>query len=135
MSQYDILNSNSVVGEAIVQQSGLFTHFKCTCEMEENALYRIVAEYEDKQIDLGICVRENGLFITQAKIPTKHLGTGSPSFYVRGKEESTLDFAPLLPEVEFLQLRKIDSARFAIKRGVPGLIFNRYDPEVTHPNM
>ena len=124
MNRYDILNENTVIGTATVQQCGLFTQFDCACNLEKKELYRIVAVYEDKSVDLGICIVDGGRFVTQAKIPSKRLGIGTPKFYIKGKQNDMTDFIPLSRDMMFLHLYKIDAARFVIKDGVAGLMFN-----------
>lgn len=134
MNYYDIFMENAVIGTATVQECGLFTHFECVCKPKKKEVLRIVAVYDDRNIDLGICVVEGESFVTNLKIPSKRLGIGVPKFYAKSKQRDVADFAPLSMECNFLQLNKIETARFVVKDGVAGLEFNYPDLLADHHN-
>lgn len=127
MEQYDVWNQNTVIGSVIVQNSGLFTEFNCSCRSEDKDLFRVVAQYDDKKIDLGICVLDGEHFTMKRLIPTKNLGSGTPRFYLAYLNQKSGDFVPLFKDKKCPCLHKIDQAKYLVQDGVKGLSFTSLD--------
>lgn len=134
MNEYEILMDNNVVGEATVWQQGLYTHFRCACDIKSDAFIHIIASYDDKDVDLGICIVENDRFTRETKIPTKHLGSGKPRFIATNDNKCVDEFIPLSQNDNLLMLNKIKTARFTVKNGVAGLYFTPRNLQEDCPN-
>ena len=124
MKRYDIYLDDNLVGQAAVAEVGLFSEFSCICNFENTGPYRIKVAYEDRELDLGICVPEGNRFAINTKIPSKHLGKGDPRFRAVGNRESSGDFTPIIVNEPFQHVAILDKGRFVLKDTCPGMVFS-----------
>lgn len=134
MDLYDVIYQNTAIGQVKVNNSGLFTEFDCACQPKSKDLFRVVAQYDDKKVDLGICVPDGNTFSIKRMIPTKNIGKGTPRFccvYLNHKPDN---FIALSNDRKVPSLHKINEARFMTQDGIKGLTFSRGDQQESHQN-
>lgn len=122
MASYDIYFKNEPIGIAYVESAGLYTHFKCRCNFPAKGSYRVIAQYSTSQIDLGLCVPQDNLFVTNAKVATKKLNTEIPYIFAMDTKYSDQTFIPVDPKKEFGYITKLEKARFSILKNIRGIL-------------
>ena len=122
MVQYKVFLRDKVIGIASVETENLYTHFICKCSFPDAGIYRILAEFETFQIDLGICVPNGDCFVTRANVPTKRLRKQTPSFVAIPAQQTDFRFVEIEPQNAFLHLSDLASATFSVQDGKKGLL-------------
>ena len=94
--------------------------------MPQNGFYRAWATDGETNLDLGICVPEDGMYFTNKMIPTKRLQGRVLTFYVSNEHDlySGNDFVAVQPNECFMYLRRLPEAKFCTKEGNKGLLFS-----------
>lgn len=119
----DIYMGNEVVGKAVIEKDGLYYHIVCRCRLSGEVIYRLIADCNGNQVDLGICVPYDNSFGLEKRIPVKKLGIGEIRIKAVPKHEKTGDsFIPLRPEEPFSYLSQLERAYLAVQGGVTGVV-------------
>ena len=129
-TSYEVFLNEVSVGTMEVTRSGLYYKLHCICDFPTEEIYRIIVQNGDVTCDLGPCIPlENGFGIT-TQVPVKRIGEGVLSFFVKSKlETANKKFVPVDPNLPFDFLCALDTARFARKNGIPGVIIRCDQPE------
>ena len=125
MTRYDIYFENKPIGIACVESVGLYTQFQCRCSFRNEGSYRIIAQYGAVQIDLGLCIPANNMFVTNAKIATKKLNGSPPYFFALDIKQNNVTFVPVDPQENFSFIEKLSGAKFHIKNGIKGILIQK----------
>lgn len=122
MVEYDILAGKETVGTVCVATDGLYTQFRCRCGFLQEGIYRIIAHYGEREIDLGICIPVGNTYTNNTKVATKYLTSDIPSFYMVRSTRKSAVFIPVAPNEKVCQITKLPEARFHIRAGQKGLL-------------
>ena len=125
---YSVYLGDNIVGKAQMLRKGLYYEIICRCSFEEVGHSRIYLAWDASQLDLGICAPFEGGFGFRTMVPAKTVGEGQLHFYAT-KQSTDRIFVAVYPDKPFSQLHRLRSARFALKNGQPGLIFQAIDPQ------
>lgn len=122
METQDVIWSDKKVGEISVEKIGLYHLIKCRCQLPYGPIYRLSAIADNKAVDLGILVPQNGLFQLMKRLPVKSLGEDRHSFYITdGSAKREGDFVPIDPNKPFANLAEISNSRFTVRNGTAGV--------------
>ena len=102
----DIQFSGKIVGKAKIEKAGLYYHFRCTCQFPRDEIYRLVVKCGNENINLGICVPENGGYSLSARIPIKRFGADDVTVFALSKDNAM----PKTEEKEISRLEELDAA-------------------------
>lgn len=123
MECYNIMLGSNKVGIVSIETVGLYTRFWCRCAFPDEGFYRVLAQYSEITVDLGICVPNDDEYVTQAKIPSKGLGKGIPRFYAVDRSKADIKFVPL-KEGECLGcIDRLPDATLSIHKNEKRLVF------------
>ncbi len=126
---YEIICGDSVVGTAEVKIEGLYYRFLCRCTPPDEGIYRIHVSDGTNLRDLGICVPEGDRFMLIARVPVKYLKEDMTFRLTSAREEKIK--IPVATGEPFDELDKLESARFQIENGQPGILI---DPVPDQPD-
>ncbi len=115
--QYPIYIGSAVCGQVQVRRQGLYWHL--FCRLERSGRYILLAATQTHRVRLGLCVPMDGAFGVRCAIPAKRLQGPQLRFEAVPAGER---FVPLVPGQPFEALEQLDSARFALRDGRPGLL-------------
>ena len=122
---YEVNKNGQVVGRATVTREGMYYQIRCRCDLNEEGMFRLVIDFEDDRIDLGILVPDGKGFGLQTRINTKTLGQGSPAFSILPRRESIQHTViKLCPEEPFRYLSRLEDAFLAKRNGEIFLCFH-----------
>ena len=123
MNSYDIFCGEDIVGNAWVTEKGLYTYIECCCRFATPAMYRVCVSFDEKDIDLGICILEGNVYTINKRIPTKYLQKGIPQFRVLStNQQENLQFILVKQEVPFSKLCCLMNSKFCITAEGRGLL-------------
>ena len=115
---YDIRMGSDTVGEAAVEQQGLYYRIHCSCHLPEGEFYRVTVQGSHGSVNLGTCVPEQGIFRIHTRVPVKYLGTDALSFQI---EENNERFIPIRENEPFLYLSQLPDCKLTYEDGKPGI--------------
>lgn len=125
--EYAIYLGRDAVGKARVEKKGLYYFFECRCDLETDAMCRVMVHWGERQESLGILAPAGKEFVLQKKLPAKLFGEGEPSFRVLPKRQSVAEnFYPVYPEEPFSYIARLQNAFLQIKNGQVGVSFRDY---------
>ena len=114
---YDVYFGGEPVGKIYVRRQGLYYSFRCCCCLTGKIMYNVVADWGERQYQLGLLLPENGEHRLKTRVAIKHFPLGQPVFVVKPRHGKTGErFIPLSPQEPFLYLARLKTARLA-KRG------------------
>ena len=108
-NKYNIYHKQSVVGEAIVSQEGLFYHFQCLCRIPSKAIHHVIVSNGNKKFNLGVCIPQNKQFSSQKRIPIKHFDSQDFTFNLIERDQTQV--AEINPAKPFDFLADLEDAR------------------------
>ena len=121
--RYDIFLGQERVGQAVVEQQGLYYCFDCRCKLSGTVICRINVSCNGHQEDLGIPVPTEGWFRLKKKVPVKRLGKGLFRFQVTPRHRAwEKGFVPVYPEEPFAYLSKLQNAFMEVREGQAGVV-------------
>ena len=124
MTHYDIYFENKPIGIARVESVGLYTQFQCRCNFLVKGSYRIIAQYGTLQIDLGLCIPQDNIFVTSAKVATKKLNKETPCIFAVDTKERDKTFIAVDSQEKFAYIAKLAKAKFCIQKDIRGIMIN-----------
>lgn len=105
-----ILYGDAVVGEGSVTETGLYYQIQCKCRFADSKVRRIILSCENGAFDIGICVPENGYFISRKRIPKKAIDLIQPRLFAEQNSKGVLISVdnnnpfPFLEQLEHVRL-------------------------------
>lgn len=127
---FDICYQDGVIGRAEVTKQGLYYCFRCACTPPDKEMYRIHVNDGITTKDLGICVPDKDQYTLVARIPIKYFNDDKFVFVLTpARLEKT--FIPVAVDVPFDPLDQLETARFQIENGQPGILI---DPVQDQPD-
>lgn len=126
--EYIITADGVADGKATVIPVGLYFDIQCRCKAQ-NDITRIVAKCGDKQVNIGICIPQNGEMTVHTKIPQKRLQGLSGFALIKEMQEQ---WVPLIEGEPIDCLDRLTKARFLYKQGQPGLSIPQAKPHNDH---
>lgn len=121
MKEYPVFLKEECVGNATVQQEGLFSRIICRCRIYADGFARLYVSDGNNIRDLGIMIPDADTFVVDTRISTMGMNEEKLSFWIsNGKREEL--FIPIEPIEEFACLDKLRKARFENKNGVCGIV-------------
>ena len=119
---YDILRGGEKIGKAEVRREGLYYRFRCVCDLSGEVIYRLLAVWNEKQLNLGIPIPRGDTFYLETKIAASRLGEGTPTFRAvpRHPQQEGI-WVRISPEEPFAYLHRLKNAVPEIRDGVMGI--------------
>ena len=120
---FEIKDGASSVGEATVEQQGLYYRISCRCHLTGKEMHRLMVICNEKQEDLGTLVPMDGVFGLEKRIPVKRLGEGIPEFMLMSKDRAQKGkFIPVYPEEPFSYMSRLKDAYLERRNGQLGIV-------------
>ena len=120
---FEIKEGTSAVGQANVEQQGLYYRICCRCTLQKNMMYRLVVSCGEKQEDLGTLIPMDGKFGLEKRIPVKRLGEGKLQFFLMTKgNRREGKFVPVYPEEPFSYMSRLKDAYLERRNGQVGIV-------------
>ena len=121
-SLYPVLWNQEEVGEVGVTKQGLYYVFSCRMQLPPGSRCRLYACSQGDSRDLGLCIPEGNFFVLQTRIPAKYFPEEEYSFCLN--QPATGRFVPVRKDRPFPELDKLESGKFSISGGEPGIFFS-----------
>ena len=120
---YEVYLDTQPVGKVQVRREGLYYSLRCHCHLTGDSVYRLVANLDGRQENLGVVVPdEDGGFSLNRKIAAKYLGEGPVRFSLsRKREHVSGEFVPIRPEEPFAYLDRLNKSFLEYRNGQPGI--------------
>lgn len=116
--KYTIFYRGKQIGQVLVDREGLYYHFRCKCKFEEDAVCKLMYQYNNDSYVLGIMVPEADVFVMEKRIAIKHFEEGTPYFFIPWDTASERGmFVPISPDEPFGYLAKLTDAFLSYKNG------------------
>ena len=120
---YDILMGGEKVGQAKVEQQGLYYRFSCRCRISGEVICRVCVSCGAKTENLGVLVPMGSEFGLEKKLAVKKLGRGLFRFRAGPKHSVEMArFVPVYPEEPFSYLSKLQNAFLEIRNEEIGVL-------------
>ncbi len=113
------------IGHCKVQKAGLYYHFSSCCKSLSNQICRLHLRCDEKVVDLGIFVPQEGCLVLEKRLAIKNIPDGRPEFLLNVAGQSKRveeNFVPVCDDMPLPCLQKLHYARFAVRGGVPGIV-------------
>ena len=119
---YDIFRGGEKIGKAELRREGLYCRFRCVCNLTGDVIYRLVAQWGEKQVNLGIPVPCADAFRLDTRIPISRLGQGVPTVLAVPKHPENLGiWVPISPDEPFSYLHRLKNAVPGLRDGIMGI--------------
>ena len=116
---FDVLLNGENVGQVQLNREGLYIRVRCRCKAPEGKIWRLFAG----NTRLGIPVPRGEALVLETRVAAKRLEEGC-LFTLHDSPEIPQDrFVPLEEDKLLPELEKVRNSVFAIRDGVPGLVF------------
>lgn len=121
---YDIYLGKQPVGEAVVEQQGLYYCFSCRCHLSGEVIYRVTVSCEGHHENLGTLVPMGDSFGLTTKLAVKKLGRGPFNFQALPKHQKAegKKFIPVYPEEPFAYITRLQNAFLEVRNGQAGVV-------------
>lgn len=121
----DILLGNEVIGTVTFRKVGLYYHFRCSCNLTGEVVFKIIATCENKNVSLGVCVPKDRVFGLEKKVPVKQLGEGAMTFRaVPNRPDTSTAFVPIKPEEPFAYIERLQNSHLKRHGDTIGVILS-----------
>lgn len=125
---YDIFRGGEKIGKAEVRREGLYYRFRCVCDLSGLVIYRLIATWGEKKINLGIPVPCDDAFYLDTKIAASRLGKGTPTFIaVPRHPEKTGLWVSVSPDEPFTYLHRLKNAVPEVRDGKMGILIKDFE--------
>ena len=132
---YDIFRGGEKIGKAEIRQEGLYCRFRCVCDLSGQVIYRLLATWGEKEVNLGIPVPCGDAFRLDTKIAASRLGEGTPKFLaVPRHPEKTGIWVKVSPEEPFAYLQRLKNAVPEVRDGKMGIYIRDLEAPVPPGN-
>ena len=120
---YDIYRGNEKIGKAEVSQEGLYYRFRCTCNLPDGKIYRILISCGGKTENLGIPIPGGDSFWLSVRLPKSRFTEAEPIFQAIPKEERL--WVPVYPDQPFPYLSELENAVLGEENGETGIFISK----------
>lgn len=120
---FKIYYNNRQVGNAQINEEGLYYRFMCSCTLPKNDIYRISVTDGVNRQDLGICVPEDGKFTLMKRLPKKYFIGTDWSFTLLNKENPLVS-VPVATGTPFAYLDKLETAQLHCADGQTEIVID-----------
>lgn len=115
---YAIWHGKEKVGQAVVEQHGLYYCFHCQCQLHSGVMCRVTMSCGGIYESLGILAPSGNQYILSKKLPVKQFRSGTPEFWITPKQpELNGVHIDIYPEEPFRYIAKLERAYLDKKRG------------------
>jgi len=121
---YSVVYNSKAVGEATVQQDGLYYVFHCRVNLPKKQLYRLQLCGSQITIDLGICVPVGEYFELNKRLPMKEVSEEPMLFQIVSGQEQDC-FVPVAEDKPFARISQLHSAKFTVHNHTAGVIIEQ----------
>ena len=121
---YDICLGGERVGQAAVEQQGLYYRIRCRCRLSGEVRFHVRVEGSAGEEDLGLLVPEGKEFYLSGTVAVKKLGEGLRFCLTPRHPEHAGVFVPLRSDEPFTYLTRLREAVLTSRNGQPGLRFH-----------
>lgn len=125
LDKYNVNLNDQLVGSVQIHKKGLFYCVRCRCNVNEKALYRLIAICDGRMVDLGICVPFYDGFGVDTMIKAEKIEAKELRFLLKDSSEHREgQFYPLSEEEPFENMELIMNTRFEKRGDICGLIID-----------
>lgn len=114
---YDVRFGTKTVGNVTLTRQGLYELICCRCENLGSEMTDLWVQSGALETDLGLLIPDQGALVLKKKVPSKVIGEGCPSFYLKLRQELTEEGERIDPEKPFLQLHRLPDAYLLVRGG------------------
>lgn len=123
LGEYSIMLDSSRVGTALVTRQGLYYLLECRCKLPSPEPYRITVSWEDRNVDLGICMPDGNWSRSKTRITIKQAGEGTPVFRAHPRNAAGKEvFYPLNLTEPVIYLSRLRTARLERQGDALGIV-------------
>ena len=121
--KYAVLLNGKQVGEVCVSKQGLYYRFQCTCQLQDDAVCRLMVRLKDGRENIGVMIPEGNRVQLDRKLPVKRFPGGSEEFYIlrQGERQDKGLFVPISSDEPFEYLPKLKDAFLTSQNGKIGV--------------
>ncbi len=119
---YDICLGSQRVGQAAVEQQGLYYKIRCCCNLSGEVRFHVRAVGSAGEEDLGLLVPEGRKFCLTDLVAVKKLGEGLRFCLTPRHPEHEGLFIPLRADEPFAYLTRLKEAVLAERNGQAGVL-------------
>lgn len=107
MISYPVMRGNDIVGEAILQQEGMFWKISCSCNFPVDKAHHIFAIWPGGQCEIALCFGKNERIVK--RISKHKLRTDNLAFIigVDKKEMTEFDEVNVIKDISCLRYAKL----------------------------
>ena len=120
---YDICLSGQRVGQATVEQQGLYYRIRCRCRLSGEVRFHVRVEGSAGEEDLGLLVPDGREFYLSGSVAVKKLGEGLRFCLTPRHPEHAGVFVPLRADEPFTYLMRLKEAVLTHRNGQLGVLF------------
>ena len=125
---YTVLYGTSPAGIVRLTKNGLYYTVVCEAKLPKDGIYRLIAGAAEALQDLGILIKEKGIYTLNKNIPTKRLSGKELRFWIRTPLQSARETKILIEEDQpFEKLERINCCKLLIKDGKHWALLNPED--------
>ena len=110
--KYTIVMAGRSVGIVHIKHKDLYYHLACSCSLPDDRFYRVVAECNGEQINVGICVPEDDHYTVTARIPVCKIKNDRISFQVIRADAQENNRFPVSGSITSSTLENLMNGRF-----------------------
>ena len=130
MKQYIVYMGDEPIGTGQIQKDGLYLIISANCKLSGQVPHRLIASWEDKELELGIFVPNRENYEMKTRIAAKKWGRGEPVFRVVPKHNRLpANFVPISIQEPFRWIDQLEKATFGVKDGISGVIIQSAGPQ------
>ena len=122
IKSFHIMRDDQSIGRAEVEKTGLYYRIVCSCRLDRDHIYKIIARGDMGSENLGICVPRNGGFGLTVRIPVKRLGTDNLSFAAVIKQTCSENAYSLDTSKPFHGIERLINGRYAVVNNIPSVM-------------
>lgn len=123
MISYDIVENGYIVGTAEIETEGLYLNVRARCSPRDKQIHRLILFSSAGQIDLGVCVPEDNVYVVNKRVQRKLIGEDVLQFILEPKENAgQRQFVPVDSGKPFAYLDVLHSCYFENRSGIYGVV-------------
>ena len=129
LTRYDIYLGDRVVGNAELIEEGLYLIIHAQCFGLPQDFYRLILEIRDENLDLGVCLHNNGTYFWNKRIPKKMLlGSDIKLSLITTQTKKNTAFVPVASTSAFPYFANIANAYYREEAGIKGVCITDFSP-------
>ena len=118
---YNVIFNGQSVGETELYRDGLYWKIRCVCRLEQGPMYRLTAQTDTGNLDLGTLIVIQNEYILDTRISAKKADK-FVAFHVCIPGDEKV-FTPLYSDRAFEKFEVLERAVFARRDNQPGLLY------------